>query len=149
MRNHEDLWVQTEEGTKEILLEEIVDVTREHNAVLFCCIESDLKLVSKDKSELSCVFHIYCKSCNKKGKSTDWSHAEAIALWNMQLWNPTYMSRDPIKLAESIEKLQKDLANLTLADIKTVLNSLKNVPKMIRKLVIESESNRISKYMSE
>lgn len=112
-----------------------------------CCDSPDLRFQRMDVTPTADYFRVVCKFCGRVGEATDWSWGKAVALWNIALWNPTYMGRDPLKLADELERI--DLNSLTLKDLSTVLESLKKAPRYLRSLVYEVETAKIEPHIME
>ena len=129
---------------KETKLSNIIDLK---HVLTRCCKESDLWFQIIDSSPTTWGFRVVCKSCEKVGEVTRWSWERAISLWNVSLWNPEYMGRDPLKLADRIEKLELTTDEIMLGDIVEVAEILKEAPKYLRKGVYETEEAGLEPYM--
>jgi hypothetical protein len=130
----------------EIPIGELINLNGDQ-PVLSCCDKADIWFQRVDATPVTDHFYLICKSCGRKSPETDWSYPQAIAMWNVKLWNPEYYKRKPLKIADTIDKYADDLDNLTLADIQAIFKVLKDAPDHLRSLVVEAEANRVEQFM--
>ena len=135
--------IDDNEEMRETSLSNIVDLEKVNK----CCSEPDLWFELMDAGS-SYASRVVCKSCGRKGEDTTWSWENAIALWNIALWNPKFMGRVPLYLADRIEELQLN-GEVKLSDAATLLKALKEAPRWLRKLVEEKESAELESHMKE
>lgn len=132
-------------------IENIIDCSNESNAVMMCCKTPDIIFCIVDESPVSDAFLLQCQSCKRKGDLSGWSWEQAIAEWNVSLWNPKYHERKPFLLADKIESLKSKINSIQCSvEIGNVLTEIiDTTPDTLRSLVIISEANRLSRYIKK
>ena len=119
-----------------------------HKTVLDCCKAPKIYFQLIDVSPITDHFCLHCKSCKRSSAESGWSYWQAIAVWNISLWNPKYFQNKANIMADELEKLAKDFESEKITSSVAVrMNEMfDKMPEMLRSLVVDSESNRLEKY---